>query len=241
MATLTRPPHPGVRLGALLTASIALHWLVLTGWEESAATPTPATRLTVQLLSNPAPEPQPLANAAQSRPLGSPPPTPRATQVHPQPVAMQTSTAADTAPAAPPAPVQQATSAAEPPFEPRPVSWMKEGETRPAPAQPKPPSPADAETLVRATLSRDISRHFKYPRMAQLRSWEGTVLLDLQIETDGRISRITLAQSSGYALLDNNAIATLNRIGSISGTQQWQEGGNIELQKFPIIYRLSDS
>lgn len=239
MATLTRRPHPGVRLGALLAASIALHWLVLTGWEESEATPPPATRLTVQLLSNPAPEPQPFANAAQSRPLGSPPPAPRAAQVRPQPAAVQTSAAADTAPAAPPAPVQQAASAAESPFEPLPASWMKEGAPRPAPAQP--PSPADAETLVRATLSRDISRHFKYPRMAQLRSWEGTVLLDLQIETDGRISRITLAQSSGYALLDNNAIATLNRIGSISGMQRWQEGGDIELQKFPIIYRLSDS
>ncbi|MDZ4263507.1 MAG: TonB family protein [Pseudomonadota bacterium] len=243
MTTLTQQtqlPRPGVRFGTLILVSIALHWLLLSAWNEVIATPPTATTLTVQLLpATPPPKHTPAPIAAPAALSKTVPVTRQAVQATEKTVPASAKT--KTVPTTTPSVALTATTTAIPESAITKPAAEAADETRiPRTESKATRTLAQLHGMVRTTLTQDINRHFKYPRMARQRNWEGTVLLDLQIEIDGRISHITLAQSSGYALLDNNAIATLNRIGNISGSAQWLEGGNIELQ-IPVIYRLSDS
>ncbi len=243
MTTLTQQPQlprPGVRFGTLILVSIALHWLLLSAWNEVIATPPTATTLTVQLL----PATPPAANkpAQRAQPVSPPIPVPVARQAVPtgQKTIVISDNAAPTSTNTTRAALAATTTAIPEDAIAKSDSDAAGGSSAPHNEAKATQTVAQLHGMVRTTLTQDINRHFKYPRLARQRNWEGTVLLDLQIEIDGRISHITLAQSSGYALLDNNAIATLNRIGNISGSAQWLEGGNIELQ-VPVVYRLSDS
>jgi len=241
MTTRTRQPHPprlGLRLGGFITASLAAHWLVLAGWTEPESISPAITPLAVQLLPSPVKESR---HEVRAEPLVEQNRAQRAPAQPLAPTATEQVTANATETAAPqPEPTAITTTKTA-------VAWAEsriepniEQSKAQVPQTLKTVSLAEAQESIRNRLKDDLTRRFKYPHLARLRSWEGTVVLDLQIETNGKISRITLAQSSGYALLDDNAIATLNRIGRVSSVQQWLEGGNMELQ-LPVIYRLSDS
>jgi protein TonB len=238
----------GLRLGGFITASLAAHWLVLAGWQQPIAVTASTNTLAVQLTpveplaeKRDAPRVEHQAQSSQTQ-QGSPDETqwnpgsatPDSVSLHTQNTRYAHGAGSPGYTTATPERVFATTVAASEAAGTEPRAEEQNKQTL------KTVSFAEAQEGIRNRLNNDLARHFKYPHLARLRSWEGTVLLDLQIETDGKISRITLAQSSGYALLDDNAIATLNRIGSVSGAQQWLEGGNMELQ-LPVIYRLSDS
>lgn len=57
---------------------------------------------------------------------------------------------------------------------------------------------------------RDNSRP-AYPRLAQTRGYEGTVLLSVEVLSDGRVGRTRLKSSSGYTLLDQSALDTMKQ------------------------------
>lgn len=56
-----------------------------------------------------------------------------------------------------------------------------------------------------------IPRSRPYPRLAKQRGWEGTVKLQVDIATDGSVTRVLLEQSSGYPLLDQAAIRHISQ------------------------------
>jgi len=93
---------------------------------------------------------------------------------------------------------------------------------------------------IRARLRTDLARYFDYPYVARLRGWEGTVLLGLRVEADGRLDRITIERSSGYALLDHSALNSLARLGRLAEASQWLDGRDMDMQ-LPVIYRLLDN
>ena len=75
------------------------------------------------------------------------------------------------------------------------------------------PPPA-AETGAAVELSvplYDINPPPNYPRVAQRRRYEGTVLLDVLVDNTGRAAEVKVAQSSGYAVLDRSAMADVSR------------------------------
>jgi protein TonB len=45
----------------------------------------------------------------------------------------------------------------------------------------------------------------RYPRLARQRGWEGTVVLNVELLADGTVGDVTIAESSGYPLLDRLA------------------------------------
>ncbi len=49
----------------------------------------------------------------------------------------------------------------------------------------------------------------RYPEIARRNGWEGTVLLHLHVDVKGRVTQVELISSSGYPVLDNEAIAAL--------------------------------
>lgn len=48
-----------------------------------------------------------------------------------------------------------------------------------------------------------------YPPLAQSHRWEGTVLLSVRISPDGTAAGVTVKESSGYAVLDEAAVAAV--------------------------------
>jgi periplasmic protein TonB len=50
-----------------------------------------------------------------------------------------------------------------------------------------------------------------YPAVARRRGYEGTVLLDVLVDREGRAAEVKVAQSSGYALLDRSALTNVRR------------------------------
>lgn len=126
---------------------------------------------------------------------------------------------------------------------------------RPTKMESEPPAPASesaarvdgagvsqepARMRIQARLLADLARYFDYPAMARNRGWEGTVLLSLSVESDGRLNKIHVARSSGYAVLDNSALNSLNRLGRLAEASAWLNGRGLDMQ-LPVIYRLIEN
>jgi protein TonB len=50
-----------------------------------------------------------------------------------------------------------------------------------------------------------------YPLQAQRNNWEGVVLLEIRIGTNGRVQKVAVVQSSGYPVLDRAATKTIRK------------------------------
>lgn len=84
----------------------------------------------------------------------------------------------------------------------------------------------------------DVNPPPNYPRVAQRRRCEGTVLLDVFVDKAGRAAEIKVARSSGYAVLDRSAKADVSRWHfkpARKGTK------TVEMWvKVPVRYKLKD-
>jgi len=79
---------------------------------------------------------------------------------------------------------------------------------------PAKPAPAVAQ-IDRAALGKLYSQRLHeaversklpYPRMAQMRKWEGIAEIRVQIGVDGKVEQVSLAHSSGFDMLDQQAL-----------------------------------
>lgn len=50
-----------------------------------------------------------------------------------------------------------------------------------------------------------------YPRLARLKGWEGTVILRILVDADGKVQEINIHQASGYSILDDEALKTVKK------------------------------
>lgn len=87
-------------------------------------------------------------------------------------------------------------------------------------------------------IRRSIQEHFVYPPFALRQGWEGEVLVELQLGADGEIHDIRVVRSSGYRILDEDALLILRRIGSIPNARVWLQGQQYSAL-IPVIYRLT--
>ena len=56
------------------------------------------------------------------------------------------------------------------------------------------------------TLGRAIAKHKSYPKIAQMRGWQGDCLLDLKLDGSGHVISVSVKESSGHEVLDNQAL-----------------------------------
>ena len=70
----------------------------------------------------------------------------------------------------------------------------------------------DSLAKIIGIIQKKIKHHFYYPRIAQIKNWQGTVLLTLIIEKTGKIKQISVAKSSGHDVLDHAALEVVNKI-----------------------------
>ncbi|MET0102300.1 MAG: TonB family protein [Sedimenticola sp.] len=96
---------------------------------------------------------------------------------------------------------------------------------------------AETRQQVKRWLEQQINKRFSYPKLAQRRNLEGTVLIFLVVETDGRIEGLAISDSSGHGVLDRNALATLQKIKQVRLDTPLLLSQAMELT-LPVIYQL---
>ncbi len=99
---------------------------------------------------------------------------------------------------------------------------IQEAPTDPAPAAPASPAPSaqkrDYGWLAEALWKR-IEQLKQYPVTARLNRWEGKVILRAVIQDDGNLADLKVAKSSGYEVLDQDALEILKKTAPIKLTQ----------------------
>lgn len=74
------------------------------------------------------------------------------------------------------------------------------------------PGPAEYTPPPYAPVLLDwLGRHRDYPRAARLRRWEGMPRIAITLDNSGRLLALALAESSGFALLDEAALDMARR------------------------------
>ena len=86
-------------------------------------------------------------------------------------------------------------------------------------------------------LNSLMSTRRDYPRSARRLGLEGTVLVEMVINSKGRILSVKLAQSSGHEVLDQAAIAQVHKIGKVPSIPN-QIKRNSMTFRIPFEYRL---
>jgi protein TonB len=94
----------------------------------------------------------------------------------------------------------------------------------------------DAEQQLRKRILQLVSSHFEYPVLARRKGWQGIVRLQVHIESNGRISRLQVEQTSGYPVLDQAALQSL-QLASVPDAAHWMQGQAIDII-IPVEYRL---
>ncbi len=60
-------------------------------------------------------------------------------------------------------------------------------------------------------IKDDIQKNISYPRLARKMGWEGKVVISFIICEDGTVVNIKIVKSSGFALLDKNAVESIKK------------------------------
>lgn len=96
---------------------------------------------------------------------------------------------------------------AAPESEPAPVDAAPEEVIEKAPARPEPieSAPEPPGAVVEAVPLEFVNPAPEYPALARRRGWEGTVVLQVRVDKDGRPADVTVLESSGYRALDDAA------------------------------------
>jgi protein TonB len=70
---------------------------------------------------------------------------------------------------------------------------------------------ADYSWLTQELLSR-LEQSKRYPYAARMNRWEGRVVVQAVVRDDGQVVSLRIAESSGHAVLDNDAIELIRKI-----------------------------
>jgi len=151
-----------------------------------------------------------------------------------------------------PAPTTEETIQAAPAIEQTPVSAPELVAPPPVAASPQPapeplallaPAPlqralsAELLALYTKSLSEVFARYKEYPRIAEMRGWEGAVIMRLRVAPSGRLIAAELYKSSGFEALDKQAITMVSRAGLLPAPPEGLNAGELPVL-VPINFRL---
>jgi protein TonB len=95
----------------------------------------------------------------------------------------------------------------------------------------------DARGKYGSTLWGAIEKHKNYPRIAQIRGWQGEVLIELLLDGNGKLKSKKVIQSSGYEALDKQALEMAEKASPFPAPPEALRGSNFSI-KVPIPFRL---
>jgi len=97
----------------------------------------------------------------------------------------------------------------------------------------------DGVRQYRLNLAREARRFKRYPPLARQRGWEGVVIVLVSAVAGGPVPQVSLSQSSGYELLDQEALELVLQAVRVAAVPE-----NLRHRQFglalPIHYRLDD-
>jgi protein TonB len=221
--------------------------------------PTLPPPLTVELAPPPVPEPAPKVETPpppaptpviKHKPLPrteAPPPPPPVVQPEPKPEPPPVEQKV-----APPPPQPVAVPPQAPVAEPRVTAPPKVETPPPAPRveapPPAPPAPApvvapaiDGKVLhdYGALVSGAVAKKKVYPRLALMRRWQGTAVLKLQVAPDGSLRSVNLLQSSGFDVLDEQAVKMVKDAMPLPNLPDALRGRDFAID-IPVAFKLQD-
>jgi len=219
-------------LGVAVLASILLHALLLA---------LPVTR---ELSALTPPEPKPLV-ARVERPE-SPPAAPqlpvreirKPEPQRPGPVAKPAPAAPQPAPVSPPAAPAAPALAPAPAPAPAPVPRIDPSVVATV-APPASAVEAGALERYRQAVTRAAARFKRYPRVAIDNNWEGEVVVSVAIGADGRLASLRVKRSSGFEVLDLQALQMFDNASRFVPLPAELRGRACELE-LRAIYNLRD-
>ncbi len=181
----------------------------------------------------PQPTPQPIKPDVKPKPTPQPKPEPTPRIIKPSEDI--------TPPPSTPAPVQQEVIAVAPKAEAAPPTFTAPVAEPTPPAEPVKPQVSDedienAKNRYGNALAREIAKHKQYPKIAQMRGWQGEVLLNLYLDSAGRVIRSEVANSSGFESLDNQALAMVKK-SNFPTPPEALKGRSFEIS-VPVTFKL---
>lgn len=227
------------RVVAALVFSLLLHGMLVAlapGWRIHHS--QPQVVLSVELPAIAGPEPVPMIPQSKPQPLQpqprEKPPLPR------QPVAVEHAPSEFVVPKTEDIPKEL----------PPPPTQVKETavESKSAALEPAKPAVSEKATPVTEsvwlegygrTLSTLISRHQRYPHVALLRGWQGTTQLQLILSGSGKMLNAAILRSSGFEVLDNQALEMVQRAAPFPQPPEALRGRNVAVN-VPIVFKLND-
>jgi protein TonB len=114
-------------------------------------------------------------------------------------------------------------------------------------ASPAPPPPAapnqaeldDARGRYGNTLWGAIGKHKQYPKLAQMRGWQGEVIVELQLDGNGKLKSKKIIQSSGHDVLDRQALDMVEKAAPFPLPPETLRGNSFSI-KVPIPFKLEE-
>jgi len=230
-----------LRFGAALAASVVIHAgaMMLSPSTPKAFSFDAPAPLHVELAPNSAPAvpeiARPVTRPAPVKPVHAKKEPVRAVQRARPPLqpaeTVQNAQASDAAPVTPQEPDAPPPVAAAPESAPETVSLLA--------LAPLPRLAPSAEALSDYTrsLSNALDRYKQYPRIAELRGWEGSVTMRLRVAPSGRLIEAQVYKSSGFAVLDQQAIAMVSRAGALPVPPEGLDAEGVPVL-VPVSFRL---
>src|SRR5450830_1121346 len=116
----------------------------------------------------------------------------------------------------------------------------------PVPVAPTPPpvgpSQADIDDANKKygnALWGAIGKHKQYPKIAQMRGWQGDVIVELQLDGNGKLKSKKIIQSSSYDVLDKQALDMVEKAAPFPAPPEALRGSNFSI-KVPIPFKLEE-
>jgi periplasmic protein TonB len=220
LKALIKYPNNNNLLAWMLLCSILLHVIFAVMVPKFKFEPIKKEKqtLNIELVQPKAPEPEPIATPEPPKPAPvKPPPIKR--EVKPEPI-KQTKKVETPQPITEPVETKPAPT---PPVPPPVIASAPMPEVKPAfVAPPPPPEPPKvtgpsqseinaAKDAYRNQVQNELKRNQRYPRIAQQRSIQGDVGLEISIDNDGNVTNVSVVETSGNESLDNAAVAAVKR------------------------------
>jgi periplasmic protein TonB len=90
------------------------------------------------------------------------------------------------------------------------------------------------------TLSAEITRQRRYPAVARMRGWQGTAVLAITLSPGGAVLKSALSRSSGYAVLDEQALKMVAEASPLPSAPPPLRGRALEFE-LPVVFTLAAS
>lgn len=110
----------------------------------------------------------------------------------------------------------------------------------PPPPQPVGPSQADLDAARKGyadRLARAIAQHKQYPRVAQMRGWQGETIVDLKLDSNGGVLGTRIERSSGFEVLDKQALEMVKKAAPFPAPPEILKSDVFNIQ-VPVSFKL---